>query len=71
MASNGPHYHQPADRDRYHRAPGSVRSCYPAARVLPDCVVVSYNYGCKTDETPDMTVTTKTRVLPNEWFSSR
>ena len=67
----GPHYHQPKDRERYHRAPGSVRSCYPSARVLPDCVIVRYNYGCKTDETPDMNVTTKTRILPNAWFTSK
>jgi hypothetical protein len=64
----GPHYDQPKDRKRYVHAPGSLRTCYPSARVLDDVVIVSYNYGCPSPETPDMKVGTKTKVLPFGWF---
>ena len=67
----GYHYYQPKDRKRYHRAPGSVRTCYPTCRVLGDVVVINYNYGCKTEETPNMTVGNKRRVLPLSWFTTK
>lgn len=65
----GYHYNQPEDRVRYHRAPGSVRSCYPACRVLEDTVIIQYNYGGSNPEDPNQPLGNKQRVLPISWFT--
>jgi len=65
----GHHYNQPEDRVRYHRAPGSVRTCYPQCRVLKDTVIIQYNYGGSNPEDPQQHVINKRRVLPISWFT--
>lgn len=62
----GPHYSQPADRQRYHRVPGVLRCCYPRCTFIEDKAVVSYDYGCNMD--PIGSVKTKIRAIPVNWF---
>ena len=65
----GHHYNQPKDRKRYHRAPGSARTCYPSCRVLRDTVIISYNYGGSNPEDPTKKIINKRCVLPLTWFT--
>ena len=59
-------YHQPADRKRYHRAPGPLRVAYPTVCFLDDKAIITYGYGCNDDTVGY--VACKIRVLPIEWF---
>ena len=64
----GFHYKYPTDTKRYHGiGKGSLRTCYPQTRVLPDVVIIQYNYGHTGDAIGALT--TKTRVLPIAWFT--
>jgi sialidase-1 len=62
----GPHYNQPKDLKRYHRAPGSLRCSYPRLTFFEDKAIVSYDYGSNMD--PVGRVKTKIRVIPVRWF---
>jgi len=59
-------YHQPADRKRYHRAPGPLRVAYPTLCFLNDKAIITYGYGAPQDTVGY--VACKIRVLPIEWF---
>ena len=41
-------YHQPSDTDRYHRAPGVLRICYPDITFIGDEALIVYDYGYGT-----------------------
>lgn len=59
-------YHQPSDRERYYRAPGVLRLCYPNVRFRGDEAVIVYDagYGTLGNRTG-----TKLRAVPIEWFT--
>ena len=60
-------YHQPsADLERYHRAPGVLRICYPSVAFVGDEAVIVYDYGLGTlgDR-----FGAKLRAVPLEWFT--
>jgi sialidase-1 len=59
-------YHQPEDRQRYHRAPGVLRVGYPTCTFLDDRAIITYGYGCADD--PIGYVACKIRVVPTTWF---
>ncbi len=68
----GHHYNQPTDLIRYHRAPGSARTCYPSCRVLDETVIIYYCTGGAGGEPPDPDpLTTVRRVLPISWFTEQ
>lgn len=55
-------YYQPSNTERYHRAPGPLRVCYPDVRFVGDEAVFVYDYGWGVYG-PSMTGT-KVRTIP-------
>ena len=61
-------YHQPADTERYHRAPGVLRICYPDVAFVGDEAVIVYDYGYGTLGYRYSGV--KLRVIPVDYLRS-
>lgn len=61
-------YHQPSDTDRYHRAPGVLRICYPDVLFVGDEAVIVYDYGFGTLGKGHSGV--KLRVIPVDYLRS-
>ncbi len=55
---------QPEPAERYHRAPGFLRVCYPTIAFTGDEVAVTYDLGCGVFEGYG----TRMRVIPSDWF---
>ena len=60
-------YYQPVNTDRYHRAPGVVRVCYPIVVLHENEAIVTYDYGLGV--LGDNVHGVKLRAIPIEWFS--
>ena len=59
-------YYQPSNTDRYHRAPGVLRVCYPDVQFVGDEAVIVYDYGwgvCGVSTTG-----TKVRTVPLDYL---
>ena len=78
-----PGYYQPTDTQRYHRAPGVVRVCYPSVAFSGDEAVITYDYGLGTlNDEQDVAAAEagavprfgnyaiKCRTIPIDWFLS-
>ncbi len=59
-------YYQPANRERYHRAPGVMRICYPDVRFVGDEAVIVYDYGAGT--LGEGVLGIKLRAVPISWL---
>ena len=59
---------QPGDTERYPRAPGVLRICYPDVLFADNEAVVVYDYGLGT--LGKGTFGIKLRVIPVQWFTS-
>jgi len=59
-------YYQPSNTDRYHRAPGVLRICYPDVQFVGNEAVIVYDYGWGTCG-PSMTGT-KLRNIPLDYL---
>jgi hypothetical protein len=59
-------YYQPINRDRYFRAPGVLRICYPDVVFIDDQAVVIYDFGSGT--LGENVHGTKLRAVPIDWF---
>ena len=55
---------QPEPAERYHRAPGFLRVCYPTIAFAGDEVAIAYDLGCGVFEGYGA----RMRVIPLEWF---
>jgi len=60
-------YHQPVALERYHRAPGAVRVCYPIVVFHENEAIVTYDYGLGVLGHNVHGV--KLRAIPIDWFS--
>ena len=60
-------HHQPSDLERYPRAPGALRICYPNVLWRGNETIIVYDYGAGTlgDK-----MGVKLRAIPTEWFTS-
>ena len=55
---------QPEPAERYHRAPGALRVCYPTVAFAGDEVAITYDLGGGVCEG----MGARLRVIPQEWF---
>ena len=62
-------YFQPSNKERYPRAPGVLRICYPDVLFVGEEAIVVYDYGYGT--LGNNTSSTKLRIIPVEWFRTR
>ena len=62
-------YYQPVNLERYHRAPGVLRICYPNAIIVRDDAIVAYDYGFGT--LGEGVTGFKVRAIPLTWFTTR
>ena len=60
-------YFQPFDTERYHRAPGVIRICYPDVTFIGDEAIIVYDYG--NGILGEGVSSTKLRALPTSWFT--
>ncbi len=56
---------QPRPAERYHRAPGALKVCYPTIAFAGDEVAIAYDFGGGIFDGPGA----RLRVIPQEWFS--
>ncbi len=63
-------YRQPTDRQRYPRAPGCLRICYPTVAFGTDEVAITYDYG---EGTGDLKTghATKIKIVSLDWLYER
>ena len=61
-------HHQPGHVERYHRAPGVLRVCYPSVAFSGDDAIVVYDYGSGILDQQGSA--TKLRIIPVDWFRS-
>ncbi len=59
-------YYQPSNTERYHRAPGVLRICYPDVQFVGDEAVIVYDYGWGTYG--PSTTGTKLRSIPLDYL---
>ena len=59
---------QPADRERYCHAPGSLRCTYPTAILVQDRIIVSHDTGCQMSGDPIGRCVLKIHTRPVEWL---
>ena len=60
-------YHQPGNTERYHRAPGALRICYPDVVFVQDEAVIVYDYGAGV--VGENVHGIKLRAIPARWFT--
>lgn len=65
---DAPGYHQPGNTQRYHRAPGALRICYPDVIFAGDEAVICYDYG--SGILGDNCHGTKLRAIPIDFLRS-
>ena len=63
-------YLQPVDRDRYPRAPGCVRICYPTVSFVDDEATFAYDYGYGVGEFKSRS-STKVKIVSLDWLYGR
>ena len=60
-------YRQPSNTERYHRAPGPLRICYPNIMFNGDHALIVYDFG---HGTMGKASGIKLRMIPVDWFES-
>lgn len=70
MVRSGP-LSQPSDRQRYHRAPGALRVCYPTVVFNEKEVAISYDFGYSAGDPQNRKSATKIKIVTLDWLYRR